>query len=238
MTAAELARRRLATHQSYYALFPHETPAPGVVASVVPSAADRSLFNAVTYRDRRSAALLLPHFADLYARAGVRAWTVFVLPGDDALAGELSRAGHRPDGTPEAMGAELAALDLDGPDLSSPPSWREVIETNAAAYGVAAAGLEAMRLAGDGVRLYGAAGGAVVLAVHEHDGDAGVTYVAARPEARGRGLVAALLRQALREARERGCTTTTLESTRAGRPVYERLGFRPLGALQMWERRA
>jgi hypothetical protein len=31
--------------------------------------------------------------------------------------------------------------------------------------------------------------------------------------------------------------TSTLIATKLGRPTYERLGFRPLGALQMWERR-
>jgi ribosomal protein S18 acetylase RimI-like enzyme len=237
VTGADLAARRLATHQSFYSLFPHQRPAEGVIASVVPASPDRSLFNAVTYIDRRPVALLLPHLADVYERAGVRAWTVWVMPGDEALAAELASAGHVLDGTPEAMGARLDELDLDGPDVSEPPSWEGLVATNAAAYGVAADGLAPMALAADGMRLYGAAEGAVVLAIHDHDGDAGVTYVGARPEARGRGLVGTLLRQALREARERGCTTTTLESTRLGRPVYERLGFRSLGTLQMWERR-
>ena len=237
MTEAGLAARRLATHQSFYSLLPHRRPAEGVVASVVPESPDRSLFNAVTYEDPRPVALLLPHLADVYERAGVRAWTVWVLPGDDALAAELATAGHVLDGTPEAMGAPLDALDLDGPDVAEALSWDDLVATNAAAYGVAAEGLAPMALAREGVRTYGAAGGAVTLAIHDHEGDAGVTYVAARPEARGKGLVATLLRQALREARDRGCTTTPLEATRLGRPVYERLGYRSLGTLQMWERR-
>ena len=237
MTDADLAARRLATHQSWYSLLPHRRPAEGVVASIVPQSPDRSLFNAVTYTDPRPVALLLPHLADLYERAGVRAWTVWVPEGDEGLAAELASAGHVLDGTPEAMGAPLDALDLDGPDVSEAPSWEDLVATNAAAYGVPAEGLAPMALAREGVRLYGAAGAAVVLGIHDHDGDAGVTYVAARPEARGKGLVATLLRQALREALARGCTTATLESTRLGRPVYERLGFRSLGTLQMWERR-
>jgi hypothetical protein len=49
--------------------------------------------------------------------------------------------------------------------------------------------------------------------------------------------VTALLREALRDSLARGCTTTTLESTSLGRPVYERIGYRSLGTLQMWERR-
>jgi GNAT superfamily N-acetyltransferase len=208
------------------------------VASRVPSAPERSLFNAVTYADVAAVDdALLDRLADEYAGAGVRAWTVWVLPGDDELAGLLEERGHRLDGTPEGMGAMLEDLDLDGPVAGGPGTWEEIVDVNAAAYGVPVAELEPMRLAGDGMRLYSADGGSVVLGVHDHDGDAGVTYVAARPEARGRGTVGALLRQALREALQRGCTTTTLESTRLGRPVYERIGFRPLGTLQMWERR-
>lgn len=233
---ADLAARRLATHQSFYSLFPGRS-AGSVRASLVPASPGRSLFNAVTYAEAAAVPPLLPELAASYAEAGVRAWTVWVLPGDTDLPVVLAEAGHRLDATPEAMGAPLDALSLDGPDVSTEPSWEEVIGANAAAYGVPAGELGPMRLAAEGVRRYGTEGGAVVLAIHDHDGDAGVTYVAARPEARGRGLVGALLRQALREAVERGCTTTTLESTRLGLPVYERIGYRSLGTLQMWEHR-
>jgi ribosomal protein S18 acetylase RimI-like enzyme len=232
---AVLAARRCASQQSFYRLLPSRSLADGVVASIVPSSPDRSLFNAVTYL-----APPLPPLADLarlYAEAGVRAWTVWIHPGDDDLARDLAAAGHRLDATPEAMAAELESLALDGPDVGGPGSWRDVVATNAAAYGLPPAELAVMELAGDGMRLYSAAEGAVVLAIHEHDGDAYVIYVAARPEARGRGTVAALMRQALRDSLARGCTTTTLEATKLGRPVYGRLGYRSLGTLQMWERR-
>jgi hypothetical protein len=43
------------------------------------------------------------------------------------------------------------------------------------------------------------------------------------------------MRQGLWDAREAGCETSTLQATAAGRPVYERLGYQDLGALQMWE---
>lgn len=238
MSEGELAARRVATQQAFYRLLPGRAVADGVYASVVPASPDRSLFNAVTYRPGAPVPPL-PDLAELYAGAGVRAWTVWVLPEDRALARALSEAGHALDATPEAMGAELGALDLSGPDVAVPATFDDLVATNAAAYGVPAGELDAMRLAGDGaMRLYGAGGGAIVLAIHEHAGDAGVTFVAARPEARGRGLVAALLRQALRDALAYGCTTTTLEATRLGRPVYERVGYRSLGTLEMWERRA
>ena len=61
--------------------------------------------------------------------------------------------------------------------------------------------------------------------------------VATLERARGRGLATALMRQALLEARERGMETTSLQATRMGAPIYARLGYRDLGAIQMWERR-
>lgn len=67
--------------------------------------------------------------------------------------------------------------------------------------------------------------------------DAEVDLVATVPDDRGRGLAGALLGHALADARERGMQTSTLVATRPGRPVYERLGYRPLGRIEMWERR-
>lgn len=236
----DLAARRAATQHSFFALLPGWSPAPGVWASVVPAAPGRSLWNAVTYvAGAPPAAGLLAPLAERYAEAGVVAWTVWVHPGDgELLRPALSAAGHQLDGTPEAMAAALADLDLDGPDVGGPGGWEEMVGVNAAAYGVPVAEMAPMELAGDALRILRADAGGVVLGVHDHEGDAGVTFVAARPEARGRGLVTALMRQALREARSRGCETTTLEATKLGRPVYERLGYRALGPVEMWERRA
>jgi len=46
------------------------------------------------------------------------------------------------------------------------------------------------------------------------------------------------MRTALRAARDQGCTSTSLEASAAGRPVYARLGYRDLGETQLWERTA
>ena len=45
------------------------------------------------------------------------------------------------------------------------------------------------------------------------------------------------MRSALADARERGCETSSLQSTKAGFSVYERLGYRDRGAVEVWERR-
>ena len=56
-------------------------------------------------------------------------------------------------------------------------------------------------------------------------------------EARGRGLATRLLRRALADARARGQASTTLVATAKGAPVYERIGYRSVGRIEMWERR-
>jgi ribosomal protein S18 acetylase RimI-like enzyme len=71
----------------------------------------------------------------------------------------------------------------------------------------------------------------------DHEDDCSVWFVATAPAARGRGLATALLAHAMADARERGRTTSTLQATDLGRPVYERLGYRSLGEIQMWEKR-
>ena len=71
----------------------------------------------------------------------------------------------------------------------------------------------------------------------DHGANTDIEWVAVLPEARGRGLSGKLLAHALADAAERGQETSTLVATALGRPVYERLGFRSVGAVQMWERR-
>jgi GNAT superfamily N-acetyltransferase len=77
---------------------------------------------------------------------------------------------------------------------------------------------------------------ATTVSLH-HGGDCSIWWVATVPEARGRGLAAGLIRRALAHGREHGCDVTTLQATKVGQPVYERLGYRGLGAIEMWERR-
>jgi hypothetical protein len=50
-------------------------------------------------------------------------------------------------------------------------------------------------------------------------------------------LASGVIRAALRDARRRGQTSTTLWASAMGAPVYERLGYRTLGHLHLWERR-
>jgi GNAT superfamily N-acetyltransferase len=73
--------------------------------------------------------------------------------------------------------------------------------------------------------------------VHDDAENCEFWIAATIPEARGRGLLSGLLHRALLDARERGCTTSTTQATKMGEPVYERLGYRKFGTIEMWERR-
>lgn len=64
--------------------------------------------------------------------------------------------------------------------------------------------------------------------------DCGVYAVETLPGWRRRGLARALVEHVLADAHHRGARTSTLQSTPMGRPLYESLGFRPVGRYEEW----
>ena len=64
--------------------------------------------------------------------------------------------------------------------------------------------------------------------------DCGVYAVETLPGWRRRGLAAALVEHALADAQRRGARTASLQSTPMGQPLYESLGFRPVGRYEEW----
>jgi GNAT superfamily N-acetyltransferase len=213
----------------------------GVRAVLVPAAPERSVLNSVTYGRADALREALEEVAAAYDEIGAR-WTVWVRPGDAEAARLLAERGHVLDAEPEAM-----ARTLDEPparpelelDWTREGSMRDVAALNDLAYGFDGSfgrALADVRIERGGVYVARAGGQPVgCLVIVDHDGVADVEWVAVAPEARGDGLSGRLLAIALADAAERGCELATLVSTRLGRPVYERLGFRALGALQMWE---
>lgn len=215
----------------------------GVIAAIVPATPDRSICNSAAYETTAGLERALPDLAAAYGEAGVRAWTVWVPPADARAQALLRDAGHVLDAEPAAMALELDRLREERPaglDLDPEPTAAKLGAINDAAYTFGtddfSRGLRALedlyiyiaRADGEAVTCVGA---------HDHDGDCSVTFVATLPPARGRGLAKRLLLYALHDARERGCTTTSLQATKAGYPMYLRLGYRDLGPVQMWERR-
>lgn len=85
-----------------------------------------------------------------------------------------------------------------------------------------------------GVRGYATDGFTSGLVIVPVGTDVNVSFVATKPEARGRGLATAVTSAALRDARDRGFATASLQSTPTAEGVYERLGFRPVTRIQEW----
>lgn len=257
MDDAALARSHHESHREFFRLLGSAgSPGsrwmqwPGVGASIAPATRERSLPNSVMYDEPDA---LLEHYERLaraYADAGVRAFTVWVDPLDEpVLVPELERRGHVRDAEPMLQGAvldELPLTELAGAplDLDPAPTFAKLGRLNDAAWR-----MEPGALSGCFTGLDDAPAGALVrialldgepacgLGVFPCGDDAYVSFVATAPHARGRGLATRLLARTLLEARERGMRTTTLEATAAGAPVYERMGYRSLWRLGMYERR-
>jgi GNAT superfamily N-acetyltransferase len=216
----------------------------GMVMTITPAVPQRSIVNDVVYWDRDALAAGYDEIDAAYAAAGIGAWLVWVPEDDSETAALLADRGHVLDSDPEAM-----VLDLDGVERPPEPAGfsREIdlpalARINDEAYGMHSAFARALeRLeAGNGLYAYGVEeDGELVagLVTFDFEDDCSVWLVATREAARGRGLAGSLMSHAMADARERGRTTSTLQATDLGRPVYERLGFRSLGEIQMWEKR-
>ena len=218
---------------------------PGVIAAVVPSCPHRSFPNSVVYESAEELAAAIDPLAVEYRHAGVEAWTVWVPDGDRAAVRLLEAAGHRLDAAPAAMALELAELPEPDPgdlDWDAEATPGEVGRINDLAYGHDEGFAAAFtRLPDPALRLYRARveGRPVsVAAVLDVGDDALLTFVATDPAHRGRGLARRLSHVAVAEARDRVLRTSSLTASRLGRPVYERLGYRAFGTMQMWERRS
>lgn len=218
----------------------------GVFASIIPAAPERSIFNSVFYRHAPGIITQLGVIAREYEEAGVRAWTVWVPEGQRGVAKELERAGHVLDAEPRDMAMALDELQVPDPDLELEIVERDdpgaMARINEAAYGYPEGDFDVVaETPTTGLRIYfGRVDGKDVctLGIAAYKSDAVVVWVAALPEARGRGISGRVLARALEDAGESGLETTTLQATELGQPVYTKLGYRDYGAMQMWERRS
>lgn len=216
----------------------------GLLASLTPAAPQRSLFNSAFPDD---AAVLTREYDALaahYDAAGIAAWTVWVPDEDRESAELLASRGHLLDAAPRAMAMEVADL----PEVPPAPAGIEpgpikplaAAELNDRAYGYGEDGFRAGLAGATAIRWHGAyREGKPVCCVGtiEVGDDCGVTGVATPPEHRGRGIASWLMLRALAEAREQGALTASLQATKAGVPIYERLGFADFGFIEMWELR-
>jgi len=251
---SELLARQTANQRGFYRALAHGSVGSrlieldgGVQATVAPVRPWYSIFNSVLYTEPGALINALPQLTSEYEAAGSKAWTVWVPPTDAATPAALQAAGHVLDSTPMLMGASISEIDLDQRlelDLDPAPTWRMVAVCNDAAHGV----LEDWSMAAVVENVHDPATQCYAATLHgrvacallarEHDRDCYFWFVASIPEARGLGLAGELVRVALRTAQQRGCETTTLESTAMAESLYANLGFRALGRYEMWERRS
>jgi GNAT superfamily N-acetyltransferase len=216
----------------------------GLLASLTPASPQRSLFNSVFYDDRAALLAEIDSLAALYEARGIAAWTVWVPDEDRATAHLLAERGHALDAAPRAMAMELAGV---GAAPEPPPGIEPGVcgaataaDLNDRAYGYGPDGFRAGLARETAIRWHGAhADGEPVgcLGTIAVGDDLCLTGVATPPEHRGRGVAGWLLRQALAAAREKGMRTASLQATKAGAPLYERLGFADFGYVEMWELR-
>lgn len=214
---------------------------PGLLALATPAAPERPLFNVAFALAPGSVSGAYDELERFYRDAGIPGWTVFVDPGDESSAAVLAEQGHVLDSEPRLMGApatEVAGAGDPALELLRDPDASVIAALNDAVYGYPGSFARAL------VSLDHHHGLAVVdgeepvscALAHDTSGDCHITLVATLAGHRGRGYAGDLVRALVRDGVSRGCTTTTLIATKAGASVYERLGYRDAGYLQMWER--
>lgn len=252
LSATELARSHQESQRGFYRALATGSRgarllelAGGVQATIAPIREWFSIFNSVLYLD--AAALLAAHseLAGAYEAAGVRAWTVWVPPQDEATGEALASLGHKLDSTPMRMWAAIDAIDLEPRrtlDLDPEPSWQTVARVNDRAHDVLedwsmAAVFERMEDPVSHLYVAREAGEPVAaLIAREHERDCYFWFVAADPGAQRKGFGSELMRTALRAARDRGCTSTSLESTKVAERMYRALSYGATGRFGLWER--
>lgn len=167
----------------------------------------------------------------------------------------LRRFGFRPDWATPAMMLDLttaplanrASPELEVREVLDDELLREWTRTMVAGFGLPESWQEGiaelLRGAGYGGPLrhwvgYVRGSPAGISSLFVGAGVAGLRYLATAPEARGRGVGAAMAGRALLAAQAQGHTVAVLESSDMGYGLYLKLGFRMVGPLDYyyWER--
>ena len=205
---------------------------PGVAAAVFPHEPERSVYNnALLDRDLRASerADALDAMEAAYRAVGVTRFAAWAHESDPAMHDDLERRGYTLDQSTRAMGMSLDDLRLPRPDVDlGTLDWADYLRTFGLPPGLLSGGdhtafhLLVARLSGEDV--------ATALAF-DHRTDCGIYNVGTLEHARRRGLGTALTAVHLHDARERGCTTASLQSTQMAEGVYATAGFRDLGRI-------
>jgi predicted N-acetyltransferase YhbS len=218
----------------------------GVIAAIVPAAPERAVVNSTVCQSADTLRDAYDEIAAAYDEIGAT-WTVWARQGDTAAAEILEAHGHVLDAQPMGMVHEHLA-DVERPGADELPEWTRdgdiatvgPLNDRSYTFGTDSFTRAMQKRPSDATLVYVAYddGEAVacLLMTDDGEGNSDLACVAVVPEARGRGLSGRLLRHALADAAERGMNTSTLVATRLGYPVYERVGYRAIEPVSMWQR--
>ncbi len=212
----------------------------GIVASFVPSAPDSPTLNAAIALEPSLDRRVLQALRDRYEQIGIRRWGVWTDGSKRAVIDALQDAGMRLTSSSPGMGAAIAELALNGRAPAGPSDLATVGHVNDLAYGNPDGRLERTLapLQPGLLRAYRAdhdgRAASVALALH-HGEDCGISFVATAPYARRMGLAADVMARVATDAREEGCTSTSLQATDLGEKLYRALGYRKVSDMQLWE---
>jgi GNAT superfamily N-acetyltransferase len=230
----ELFARSVATLVQSWALLAGGSPgarlidADGAAIAVFVRAPEReSHNNAVLARGLEDPEPALAQIAAAYAEVGVGSYAVWVTESDTAVAEHVRAHGYVWSESTRTMAVRLDTLpsfDTSGLELGTPP-FDDFMAMNGLP-------LHLFSTWSDDGHIYVARAdgqNAAALMTLDHDRDCGIYNVFTLPFARRRGIGTALTALALQEARARGCTTASLQSTPMAERVYAAAGFRDLG---------
>jgi ribosomal protein S18 acetylase RimI-like enzyme len=201
----------------------------GAAVCLFPSAPESAIYNnALLPRGLGAAAAdeVVAAVEATYREARIPTYAVWAHDSDLAAVTALERHGLRFDSATRAMAMSLEALTEPRPEVEQGDlDWAGY----AAFEGIPdlLRGATAAEFHLRTARLDGREVGAVI--AYDHDGDCGIFNLGTVPEARRRGIGSALTALQLHAARERGCTTASLQATPIAEGVYAALGFLDLG---------
>jgi GNAT superfamily N-acetyltransferase len=205
---------------------------PGVAAAVFPHEPERAVYNnAVLERGlaARGRTEALDAMEAIYAAAGVDRFAAWVHQRDEPMRRDMEHRGYALDTTTRAMGMSLDHIRAPRPTIRlQSADWAEYLKSQ----GLSPDFLKGADHAAFHV-LVARFDGEIASAALAYDfrGDCGIYNVGTAATARRRGLGTALTAAQLYNARDRGCSTATLQSTRMAERVYAAVGFRDLGQI-------
>jgi ribosomal protein S18 acetylase RimI-like enzyme len=202
----------------------------GAAVCLFPAAPESGVYNNALLPpglDPRRAERAVAAVADAYRDAAITSYAVWAHEAETEAVAVLENHGYRFDSSTRAMAMELDRLAAPRPTLElGHLDWEGYVRT----FDLPAGLLRGADAAEFGLRVARADGreaGAVI--AYDQDGDRGIYNLGTLSAFRRRGIGAALTSLLLHEARERGCTTASLQSTPMAEGVYAALGFGDLG---------